>query len=165
MSVLYCKVLQTIVHLYRTNVHFRSLVSHNGVDHGSPTRNTRVACSPPRCVMRPAAIFVNYVYDIKITQKYRRISVPLSMIFTREALEPTHGDVCGPLLKVWTLVVSNKNSVIHNSRRLKKYVQIGALWSEFTVQYWLEFFFLCRWVNICWLLQLLVLTWGVRKTT
>jgi hypothetical protein len=36
--------------------------SINTLNDGSPN------CGPPGCIMRPAAIFVNYVHNIKITQ-------------------------------------------------------------------------------------------------
>ena len=47
--------------------------------------------------MRPAATFVNYVYTIKITQKFRWLGVPRTDMFLLAALEPAHYNGCGPL--------------------------------------------------------------------
>jgi hypothetical protein len=45
-----------------------------------------------------AAIFVNYMYNIKITQQFKRLGIPLDVIFPRAAREPAHNNGCGPLL-------------------------------------------------------------------
>lgn len=42
--------------------------------------------------MRPAAMFVNCVYPMKITQKFRQLGVPLIVIFLRTAREPAHNN-------------------------------------------------------------------------
>jgi hypothetical protein len=72
------------------------------VNYGSPTS------SPPGCIMRPAATFVNYFYTIKITQ-FRWLGVPLTVIFPRVAREPAHNKRCGLLpRKGWTPMFVNK---------------------------------------------------------
>jgi len=92
--------------------YFHSQVSHNGVNRGSTTGKPQAACSPPRCT-------VLYYTVLKITQKYRRLIVPLSVIFKRAAREPAHGDVCGPLLTILDAYgVKQKHSIL--SRRLMK---------------------------------------------
>ena len=41
--------------------------------------------------------FVNCVCTVEITQYFRRLGIPLSIIFTRAAREPAHNNGCGPL--------------------------------------------------------------------
>lgn len=52
---------------------------------------------PPGCIMRPAATFINYVYNTKITQTFRRLDMPLTVIFISAAHKPTHNNGSGPL--------------------------------------------------------------------
>lgn len=59
------------------------------LDQGYPT------CDPPGRVVRPAPTFINYVRTVNITQQLSRLSVPLTVIFTRAALY----DGRGPLPK------------------------------------------------------------------
>ena len=43
-------------------------------------------CDPPGRFMRPAHTFLNYVRTLKIPQQFSRLSVPLTVTFTRAAL-------------------------------------------------------------------------------
>ena len=56
--------LRYIYHLYLFILEFFCLLKQFclHLEHGFPT------CSPPDCIMRAMAIFINYVYTIKITQ-------------------------------------------------------------------------------------------------
>lgn len=57
----------------------------------------------PVCIMRPAATFVNYLHNIKITKKLRLLARPLTVIFPRAGREPIHRKVHGPFpRKYWT---------------------------------------------------------------
>ena len=58
---------------------------------------TSQVSNPPRCIMQPAATFVNYVHIIKITQKFRQFSTPLTVIFSYVVREPTHNNGHDPL--------------------------------------------------------------------
>ena len=46
---------------------------------------------------RPAVIFVDCVYTIKMTQYFRRLGNITYVIFPRAVRNPAHGNVCGPL--------------------------------------------------------------------
>jgi len=46
-------------------------------------RENRVSigvCVPPGCTTRPTATFANHVYTIKITQLFKHVCVPLTVI-------------------------------------------------------------------------------------
>ena len=60
--------------------------------HGSLTRGPHAAY--PVVLRGPGATFVNYVYSIKSTQ-FRRLGIPVIVIFTRAARSPSHNDFCG----------------------------------------------------------------------
>jgi hypothetical protein len=62
-----------------------------GLDHRFRTR------SLPRFVLRPAAIFVNYVYNVKITQYFMPLATPLIVTLPRVAREPAHTKESGPV--------------------------------------------------------------------
>jgi hypothetical protein len=38
-----------------------------------------LTCDPPGCIIRPVAVFLNFVYAIEITQSFGRLAVPLNM--------------------------------------------------------------------------------------
>lgn len=60
----------------------------------------------PTGFMRYVATFVNYEYVTKIAQKFRRLGIPLFIIFPSVAGKPDNNSSCGPLLyRVWTSMV------------------------------------------------------------
>jgi len=61
-------------------------------------------CDPPGRFMRPAPTFLNYVLTVKIAQQLSRLSVPLTVTFTRAAL---YDERCAlpPPPKIWTPLV------------------------------------------------------------
>jgi hypothetical protein len=88
------------------------------LEHGSPKRG------PPRWIMRPAATFVNYRYNIRITQEFRWLGISLVVIFPLVAREPAHNTVCGPAMK---------RSVAHEEER----IQCGHPWMS-DLRIWVE---------------------------
>lgn len=74
--------------------------SRKSVGHGSPTN----------CMQQPEAKFLNHVYTVKITQKFRPLGVPLTVNFTRASRKPTHNNGCGPSTKKWVGTRGVKNS-------------------------------------------------------
>jgi hypothetical protein len=55
--------------------------------------------SPPGCIMQPVATLVNYVYTIKITQKFKQLGTPHILIFALAVHKSAHYNGCGPLPK------------------------------------------------------------------
>ena len=54
-------------------------------------------CGPPGCIMWPVAIFANCVYTIKISQHFRQLDIPLTIIFhIWPANQPTITDAGSP---------------------------------------------------------------------
>jgi hypothetical protein len=64
---------------------------YDSLNHGSSTRN------PPGYIIRPAAVYANYVYIIKMPQWFRQGGVPSIVIFSHAACEPAHNKGCGRL--------------------------------------------------------------------
>jgi len=52
---------------------------------------------PARFYYMAAAIFVNCLYTIKITQYSRRLGVPVTVIVARPVREAAHNNGCGPV--------------------------------------------------------------------
>ena len=71
--------------------HAQTALQPEAVNRGSPN------CGPPRFNVRPAATFVNYVGTIKITQKFRRLVIPLMHIFPLATRELAYSDGRGPV--------------------------------------------------------------------
>jgi hypothetical protein len=55
------------------------------------------ACGPPGCITWLAATFVNCVCTITIIQQFRRLGIPIAVIFPRAAREPAHSNGRVPL--------------------------------------------------------------------
>ena len=51
----------------------------------------------PSFVLRPAAIFVNYAYNVKITQYFRPLATPIIVTLPRAAREPAYTKGSGPV--------------------------------------------------------------------
>ena len=58
--------------------------------------------------IRPAATFVNCVQNIKITQQFRWLGIPLTVSFRQGARVKAYNNGCGPLQwKVWKPLAEN----------------------------------------------------------
>jgi hypothetical protein len=59
--------------------------------------NMWAACGLQVCIMRPVVVFVNLVHAVKITQSFRRLGIPLSVILPCAACEAAHNNGCNPV--------------------------------------------------------------------
>ena len=63
----------------------------------SPTHGLWATCDSLIFIIRPGAIFVNYVCTLRITY-FRRLVIPLTAVCHRTVREPARNYRCGPFL-------------------------------------------------------------------